>query len=106
MEHDPKVINVWAVNQGDDDRSCGRPVWFFDSAAKAEEVAAGRGWFGGNAPVGEHKAILFGNQIYLLAKTEPIELNLGPQDQAERRKKAIEKLTPAERKLLGISDSA
>ena len=94
---------VYAVHQGDDDRSIGYPEWFFCDKKDAEMIADGRGWYGGNAPVSTHKAIKAedGN-YYLLAKEEPIQLNVGPDDLEERRQKALNKLTTGERRLLGI----
>lgn len=100
------LLCVYAVHQGDDDRYSGKPAWYFDSKADAEMIASGRGWYGGKAPISNHKAILGADgNYYLLAKEQPIKLNVGPEDLAEQKEKALKKLTPAERRLLGISDA-
>lgn len=101
--YDVSIIDVWAVHQGDDDRHSGYPEWFFTSPQEAYEVAAGRGWYGGDAPVSEKKAIVLdGETAYLLKDIEPLELNVGPDDLEERRKNALSKLTDIDKKVLGL----
>jgi hypothetical protein len=42
-----RLIKVYAVHQGDDDRNSGTPAWFFYSKAQADAMAKGKGWYGG-----------------------------------------------------------
>ena len=111
-----KIIKVYAVHQGDDDRSSGYPVWFFDDFSKAKTVAAKRGWYGGEAPITERYAICVSqqdswfteqirvecNEYYLLDNTDPIKLNEGPDDILRKKQAALAKLTPEDRKVLGL----
>ena len=97
------IIKIYAVHQGDDDRSSGRPQWYFVSRLDAEIVADGRGWYGGDAPISTRSAITAKDgKLYLLADEKPINLNIGPDDLKERKERALKKLTPGERKMLGL----
>ncbi len=99
----PKIVDLHVVYQGGDDRSPGTPTWYFTSIVDAEDVSQGRGWYGGNACVGKISAIMIADQAYVLGKKEPIKVNVGPQDAAERRAAALAKLTEADKKILGIT---
>lgn len=98
-----KVQKVWAVHQGDDDRSFGHPAWFFTFEADARNAAKGRGWYGGIAPVTERYIVTSGKKSYLLAKETPVVLNEIPESVLEKRKKILCKLTPEEREVLGLN---
>lgn len=97
-----EIRKIYAVNQGDTDRHSGTPKWFFDSKQVAVECSIGRGWYGGNAPIGEHSALVIDGKAYLLARAEPVALNVTPQDEQAKKNAARAKLTEEERKLLGI----
>lgn len=96
------IITVYAVHQGDDDRSFGHPAWYFTDNSRATNVAKGRGWYGGNAPVTDKKVLKIGDTAYLLDRDTPIRLDVGPEDYDAERKNALAKLTDYEKKLLGI----
>ena len=97
-----EIRKIYAVNQGDTDRYAGQPAWFFDSKDDAVNCSLGRGWYGGNAPVGEHMALVIDGTAYLLARAEPVALNVTPEDEQAKKNAALAKLTEEERKLLGI----
>lgn len=99
-----EIIDVWAVYQGDDDRLSGYPTWWFDNESDAQCIAKGRGWWGGNAPVKKHPVILVGDKAYLLAHSEPLELNVGPEEQAAEKEAALSKLSDREKRLLGLTN--
>ena len=100
---DVEVAEVWAVHQGDDDRYSGKPEWWFRDEQLARDTATGRGWYGGDAPVSKHVAIiLHDTELYLLKSSEPVSFG-GPEDDDERREKALGKLTESEKKLLGLT---
>ena len=96
------IITLYAVHQGDDDRSWGHPTWWFDNKTKADNIAKGRGWYGGDAPVSQHAAIKIEDDQYLiLQNVEPIRLG-GPDDEKLIRAKALKKLTKLEKEILGL----
>lgn len=97
-----KIITVWGVHQGDTDTNRGYPKWFFDNPINAEACAKGRGWYGGKAPIEKYTAIQFEDNAYILLKKNPVKLNYGPEDELAKKEKALKKLTPEERKLLGL----
>jgi hypothetical protein len=104
-----KPFKVWTVNQGDDDRHCGYPKWYFPTYAQAQEVAKGRGWYGGDAPIGEGWAITIelDNETYLLqhegsAEPTPIVIGLTPTEEVEIWNKALSKLTLEEQLMFNL----
>jgi hypothetical protein len=114
-----RIITIHAVHQGDDDRSFGHPAWWFYSKHEAEEVAKGRGWFGGNAPVRDYQALSLEDDrqagringwsftpepptVYLLANLKPLRMGVGPADVAALKAAALAKLTDTEKELLGL----
>lgn len=101
--HNIEIKRLYAVHQGDDDRSSGYPRWYFDNAMEATKVAIGRGWWGGNAPVSEKKCLVIdGITAYLLASDVPISINEGPDDELTKKQKILAKLTEEEKKILGV----
>lgn len=105
---------VYAVHQGDDDRSFGKAKWFFSNREDAERVAYKRGWYGGNAPITERWAISVSDDVlgftdtYLLDSVSglapaAIEVGITPDMEKDIWNKAVEKLTPTERQLFGVS---
>lgn len=113
-----KLIKIYAVHQGDSDCHSGSPAWFFYSKQRADDTAKGRGWYGGIAPVREYDAIsiyddeqvgrLSGSHvdkpatIYLLQHIKPLNMDVGPVDEAKMREAALAKLTETEKELLGL----
>lgn len=97
-----EILKIYAVNQGDNDRHSGTPRWFFEDKQIAVNCSIGRGWYGGNAPIGEHSALIIDGNAYLLARPEPVALNVTPEDEQAKKNAARAKLTEEERKLLGI----
>jgi hypothetical protein len=96
------IQTIFAVHQGDDDRHAGEPCWFFESKAAAIQCAERRGWYGGNAPISEHAAIIVDGNAYLLKRREPIKLNESPEDHLAKVAAVRAKLTKEELELLGI----
>lgn len=100
-----EIKTIYSVNQGDDDRSPGKPKWWFSDVDRANHVAHKRGWYGGDAPVAQHKVIIVGGKTFRLASDEPINilLDIGPEEIETERQKAMAKLTDHERKILGLT---
>lgn len=101
------VFEVWAVHQGDDDRSIGRPEWFFTTQKAALEHAQKRGWYGGPAPVTKRLAydLGVGGKILILDVNFPEPVIIGYSEAVEnqkRRNKALAKLTTEDREALGL----
>jgi hypothetical protein len=113
-----RLIKVYAVHQGDDDRNSGTPAWFFYSKAQADAMAKGKGWYGGTAPVRAYDALSIYNDeqvgrlsgshndepatVYLLQHPHPLKMDQGPVDEKLMREAALAKLTPTEKELLGL----
>lgn len=98
----PVPVTLFAVHEGDSDRDSGTPKWYFDTKLEAQDVAEGRGWYGGNSPISQVSALKVGNQAYILRQTEPVTINDGPIDTADRKAQALAKLSPMDRKILGL----
>lgn len=104
-----KLITVWAVNQGDDDRHSGTPHWWFSNEGIARSFAKGKGWYGGDAPVGQHTVLMVPAEVtesgkieYYLAD-ERVDVD-GKEELEENRLKeqALAKLTPEEKRVLRL----
>lgn len=97
---------VYVVHQGDDDCSSGTPVWFYDSRTKAETIAEGRGWWGGDAPVSEQLLVEGKDgKFYHVSKANSVTLNPDIDKslkKAELRDKALSKLSDEEKDALDL----
>jgi hypothetical protein len=101
---------VWAVHRNNDERNHGPVTDLCSHEALATQVSKGSGWYGGDAPVVERWAVNVHGQTFLLdpaTKGEPVtiarnldEVHLSQEETV--RKAALAKLTPAERKALGL----
>lgn len=105
-KHDP-VFTVWTVHRDNDDRSDGPITDVCGTRALAEAAAKGSGWYGGDAPVRTHHAIRVGNATYLLQSEDPVCVAFSLDDlvlahEHATRLKALAKLTPEERRVLGL----
>ncbi len=102
----PKVIEVWAVHQGDDDRSSGHPEWFFTTKEEAKRHAAKRGWYGGEAPYRKRHAYDLGDgTVFILDDGFPEPVMLGYSEESEllkKRNKILARLSAEERAILGV----
>lgn len=104
-----KTLKVWAVHQGDDDRSCGSPRWWFSDQTEANNFAKKRGWFGGDAPVSEHCAMVVpgsvtesGRDEYYLTKAKVDLDGVEEKIQNELKENALAKLSDEEKRVLGL----
>lgn len=98
-------VTVYAFSDDDGERSVGTPNWFFTDKEVAEKTASRRGWYGGNASVNKYDAIIDADSdtVHLIKQSFPLgNLNLGPADKEAKRQAALNKLSPEERKLLGL----
>lgn len=102
---DYKLFPMWVVYENADERGDGTPAWFFSNEVVARQQAAGRGWYGGDAPVREHHGLQTSDgRVYWLQQEEPIALNFTPADAKKMRQRALAKLTRDERMLLGLPE--
>ena len=104
---DYEILTIWVVF-GNDDRQThyNHILGFYSTRAKADIGSMGQGWWGGKGTVESRMAIKIDDKVFplLLAKGDPVQLDVNPRDiSAELRKKALEKLTLEEIKLLGLS---
>lgn len=99
---DLRIIDVWAVHQNAGERAAGEPAWIFHTKQAAKHAARGRGWFGGDATITTHKALIFPDLSLRLLDYRWFTLNEGPDTLEEVKQKALAKLTPHERHVLGL----
>lgn len=96
-------ITVWAVYTDGDDRNIGTPTEWYSTEAKAKLAASGRGWYGGDASVREHPAIVADGATYVLRSYHPVDID---GELAKRRSmlkdQAMKKLSPEEQQALGV----
>lgn len=106
-------IDIWLArgggvcpNSGGDLDQAGGPILAFCSTyAGASRVAQGRGGYGNNGVVQKAAGLRIDGEVWLLARTEPIDLDRAlPQGDVEVRAAALAKLTPTERRALGLSE--
>ena len=101
---------VWTIHRQNDDRNDGPITDVCAHETLANQVAKGSGWYGGNAPVNERWAITIDGETYLIdpqTKGQPVNVarNLGEIQMCREevaKKEALAKLTPEERKILGL----
>ena len=98
-----EIVELHAVHEGGEERSSGKPAWFYTDKSMAEDVAKGRGWYGGIAPITKVPAIKVGDVYYWLAKKDDIPVDTRPVDMKVLKEQALAKLTALERKALGFS---
>lgn len=101
------IIDVWAVYQGDDDRSIGTPTYFFSKRLEAEQFAQDKGWYGGKAPIKKRHAVSDSGKYYLIDEIVN-ESGVIDIDQCQEkydatiRAEALSKLTAEEKRVLGV----
>ncbi len=99
------IIDIWAVHEGDDDRSSGYPAFFYTNHAEAVAKAKGSGWYGGDAPLKKRHAIFVEGKYYLLDEIGEIDLDQKAGIHRKKlRQQAKAKLTQAELEALGIDE--
>ena len=97
------LIDIFAVYQGDDDRSCGEPAFFYTNETVAEKKSIGTGWYGGKARVEKRQAVLINKKHYLIDNIGVIDLDGKDQfNKNELIKSAKKKLTKEELEALGL----
>jgi hypothetical protein len=104
------IIKVYLVETVVDERGrTGTKVGVTVSIAEAENMAKGQGYFGSEGRISERYALILDkkdpNAVFLLESpvSYPLGVNL-PKREAEKRKAAYAKLSPEERRLLGIKE--
>lgn len=100
-----KFITVYAVH-GDSggDRSEGPIIAYYSGKSVAEKKAQNSGWYGGYGGVSTHCAIVIDDQVYLLAKDTPIDLDqkLALADEL-LRVATLASLTAEQKRVLGLN---
>jgi len=96
-------VTVWIVHETVDEYGrTGSRVGVYRSPLVAEEAAKGKGWWGGKGRVSMRRAINTEEGVYILEDPgQPVKFS----DEAmeiDLRTQALAKLTPAERKALGL----
>jgi hypothetical protein len=104
-----EIIKVWAVYEGETEFSSGKPEWFFtnENHSRALNEETGRGYYGSRAVVAEMPVIKIRDEdgfdyYFLLEREDPLRINFGPSEVETEKKKALDKLTKEEQKLLGL----
>lgn len=100
-----KIIEIYAAHgdSGSERGGLGPIIGFFSSRNDAERFAKGQGWWGSNGVVRERSAIVIDDQIYLLERPDPIDLDRKAEIKTlEIKKQALSKLTEEEKRALNI----
>lgn len=99
-----EIISVWAVRAVHDDNRTGGIVGLALTTAFAEEIAKGKGSWGGLGSITEQSAIVAdAGEVFLLERREPYPVNVDlPKERERKRQAALAKLTEEDMKLLGI----
>ena len=84
----------------------GQCVGVYDNKVKAEDIAKGRGWYGGNGAIDERTAIVNGNdECFVLDNTikEGIPLNIDYATHLKEAKaEALSKIIDSAKRILGL----
>lgn len=106
-----QIISVYVVRETVDEYGhTGEIIGVTVSKAEADNLAKGRGWYGGTADIREEKALVLdpANPEAVLLLQSTIEYPLGvnlPERRREKRKAALAKLSPEEKELLGVKEN-
>jgi hypothetical protein len=94
------LIDVYSVHETVDERSThGKLLGYFRDSDDAYYHAHGRGWYGSEASVNSHHALKIKDRVFITSTPFPIEF--GPANLTDRER-ALAKLTPADKKALGL----
>jgi hypothetical protein len=99
------IFKIYAAHgdSGFDRGGLGPIIGFFSSRIDAEKFAKGKGYYGSNGTVRERFAIIQDDQVYLLDREDPIDLDRKKELKTEELKnQALSKLTEEERKALNL----
>lgn len=99
-----RVWEVWATV--DEFGRHGEQIGYYDDKETAEKVNANVGWYGGAGSCVDYDYVQVDDTIYVVrGKVAAADLNVHlPNRRDEERQAALAKLTPKERKLLGLKD--
>lgn len=105
---DGVVFRVWTVHRNNDERTNGPITDVCGTVELAKQVAAGTGWYGGDAGIEERRAISFAGRSYILAAADSVlvaytfnDVKLSRLEMT--RKRALSKLTDEDRAALGLT---
>lgn len=98
--YDTKIFEVFANSDSTEGRGRTICIGIFTNRENAEARARGQGVMGTNADVKSStaKVVHFSGEIYLLGRN--VEKSFDPTE--ELRQRALSKLTPEEKKVLGL----
>ena len=104
MAYKVQFIEVWTVYETVSEwGQQGRRVGVFTRETDAEVSAIGRGYFGGHGAIEQGLAVSLDGLVYVLKDANPVDLDVDEiKSMEERVAQAKAKLTPEERKLLGL----
>lgn len=103
-----KYTTLYIASTGGDDHGRGDElIGIYTTSAAAEATVKGRGWFGGNGAVKKADGYFVGDLvIFPNIKIDAVDLNVDlPRKVETQRAAALAKLTPEERKLLGLKEA-
>jgi hypothetical protein len=109
-----RLFNIFEVRNTVNERGeAGDVLGYCSSQPAAEVLAKGSGWWGGDGQITPAYGLLLAGKVWALREPDPINLldldevlNLRPRTQSEideaLRRSAAAKLTPDERKAVGL----
>lgn len=98
-----KILTVYGAHGDGGERGLGPLLGYFSDKKVAQQVAKGKGWYGGDGYIDQKMALDTGNGVYLIADENPIDLdNEFSMRKDELKASALSKLTPDELRALGV----
>lgn len=99
-----ELLKIWKAHGDGGERSMGPVLAYCSTADKANEIAKGKGWYGGDGCVNEAFALRVDGNVWLLERKDPIDLDSTQKTKdAELRRTTLAELSADQRRVLGLS---
>ena len=96
-------IVIWSAYKADDEGCRGVIIGYYSTKSFAEKASKGKGWWGADGEIQALDALKVGNDVWLLAKMHPLDVDdVTCIDDEVLRKETLAKLTVEQRRVLGV----
>ena len=103
LESKAVKIVVWSAHKANDEGGRGSVIGYYSTKVFAEAAAKGKGWWGANGEIQALDALKVGNDVWLLAKMHPLDVDDVTRISDEAlRKETLSNLTVEQRRVLGV----
>ena len=97
-------LEIYSAHGDGGERGIGPVIGYCSTKSRADAIAKGKAWYGGNGFVGRETAVKIDGAVYVLASSKPVDLDSEKAAQdAAIKEAAIAKLSPEELRVLGLS---